>query len=75
MEKQLIERLKHITKKTKRRPVEDIHRSSDIVEFVLHEAEDFGIVVPVVTRALQKMQQNPNQDISDAIVSALEDFK
>ena len=63
------------TRNKRRRSVEDIHRSLDIVEFVLHEADDLGILTSVVTRALQRMQENPNQDISDAIVNAIEDFK
>jgi hypothetical protein len=73
MNDMLFAKLKHIHKR--QRSVEDIHRSLDIVEFVLHEAEDLGILTAVVTRAIHRMQENSNQDISDAIVSALEDFK
>ena len=36
-------------------PVEDIHRSLDIVEHVLHEAADYGITSLVVTYALRAM--------------------
>jgi hypothetical protein len=73
MEKKLFDKLKKITNKTRRRPVEDIHRSMDIVEFILHEAEDFGVVIPTVTYALRHMKENPNLDISDAIVLGYED--
>jgi hypothetical protein len=73
MNDMLFAKLKHTHKR--QRSVEDIHRSLDIVEYVLHEAEDLGITTSVVTRALQRMQENPDQDISDAIVNAIEDFK
>jgi hypothetical protein len=71
-EQRLVEKLKKITCKNKTRPVEDIHRSMDIVEHVLHEATDLGIAPNVVTWALKYMKQNPKLDISDAMVMALE---
>ena len=73
-EKKLIEKLKKITGKHKTRPVEDIHRSLDIVEHVLHEASDYGITAQVVTWALKLIKENPKLDISDAMVLALEEW-
>lgn len=72
MEQKLLQRLKKYTMK-QRRSVEDIHRSLDIVEHVLREADDLGITAHVVTWALKHMKENPGLDISDAIVLALED--
>ena len=72
MEQKLLQRLKKYTMK-QRRSVEDIHRSLDIVEHVLREADDLGITTYVVTWALKHMKENPDLDISDAIVLALED--
>lgn len=54
-------------------PVEDIHRSLDIVEHVLHEAADYGITPLVVTYALRAMKENPKLQISDAIERGLEE--
>jgi hypothetical protein len=73
MEHKLFTKLKKYTNKRKR-PVEDIHRSLDIVEHVLHEADDLGISPAVVTWALKYMKENPNLDISDAIVLAYEEW-
>lgn len=53
-------------------PVEDIHRSLDVVEHVLHEARDLGCETYVVTYALKAMKENPKLQISDAIVMAIE---
>ena len=39
-------------------PAEDIHRSMDVVTYVLHEADDYGITVEVVTYALKMMKEN-----------------
>ena len=55
-------------------PVEDIHRSLDIVEHVLHEAHDLGCSVEVVTYALKMMKENPKMQISDAIVSSINEW-
>ena len=55
-------------------PVEDIHRSADVVMYVLHEADDYGIVIQVVTEALRIMKENPTLQISDAIVLGLEKY-
>lgn len=74
MEQRLFKKLKDITAKKRRRPVEDIHRSMDIVEHVLREAEDFGLTVHVVTWAIKHMKENPSLDISDAIVLGLEEW-
>ncbi len=74
MEQQLFNRLKKLTAKRRPRPVEDIHRSMDIVEHVLHEADDYKLTAQVVTWALKYMKENPNLDISDAIVLGLEKF-
>lgn len=54
-------------------PMEDIHRSLDIVEHVLHEAADYGITSLVVTYALRAMKENPKLQISDAIERGLEE--
>ena len=74
MEQRLFKKLKEITAKRRSRPVEDIHRSMDIVEHVLHEAEDFGLTVEVVTWALKYMKENPKLDISDAIILGIEEW-
>ena len=55
-------------------PVEDIHRSMDIVEHVLNEAYDLGCAPQVVTYALKMMKENPNLQISDAIVSSINEW-
>lgn len=73
MEQRLFEKLKQITKKRKR-PVEEIHRSLDIVEHVLQEATDFGLGPEVVTWALKYMKENPHVDISDAIIAGYEEW-
>ena len=72
MERRLFDKLKEVTAKKRKRPVEDIHRSLDIVEYILHEADDFGITPKVVTWALKCMKENPKLDISDAIVLGYE---
>lgn len=74
MEQRLFKKLKEITAKRRSRPVEDIHRSMDIVEHVLHEAEDFGLTAEVVTWALKYMKENPKLDISDAIILGYEEW-
>lgn len=74
MEQRLFNKLKEVTAKKRRRPVEDIHRSLDIVEHILHEAEDLGITRNVVTWALKYMKENPKLDISDAIVLGYEEW-
>ena len=55
-------------------PVEDIHRSMDVVTYVLHEADDYGITVEVVTYALKMMKENPKMQISDAIVNSINEW-
>ena len=55
-------------------PVEDINRSMDVVTYVLHEADDYGITTEVVTEALRIMKQNPTMQISDSIVLGLETY-
>lgn len=74
MEQRLFKKLKEVTAKRRQRPVEDIHRSYDIVSHCLHEAEDFGISAWVVTSALKHMKHNPNLDISDAIVLGMDEW-
>ena len=74
MEQRLFNQLKKITAKRRSRPVEDIHRSMDIVEHVLRDAEDFGLTAEVVTWALKYMKENPRLDISDAIVLGYEEW-
>ena len=55
-------------------PVEDIHRSLDIVEHVLNEAHDLDCSVEVVTYALKMMKENPKMQISDAIVNSINEW-
>jgi hypothetical protein len=52
--------------------VEEIHRSLDVVEHIIREANDFGLTTRVVTWALKSMKENPKQDISDAIIAGYE---
>ena len=54
--------------------MEDIHRSMDVVTYVLHEADDYGIAAEVVTAALKAMKENPKMQISDVIVLGLEKY-
>lgn len=54
--------------------MEDIHRSMDVVTYVLHEADDYGLTVKVVTSALRIMKENPKMQISDAIVAGLDEW-
>ena len=55
-------------------PVEDIHRSLDIVEHVLNEARDLGCEVEIVTYALKIMKENPKLQISDAIIASINEW-
>lgn len=55
-------------------PVEDIHRSMDVVTYVLHEADDYGIAAEIVTAALKAMKENPKMQISDAMILGLESY-
>ncbi len=55
-------------------PVEDIHRSLDIVEYVLRDARDLKVETQVVTWALKCMKENPQLDISDAIQMGYEEY-
>jgi hypothetical protein len=55
-------------------PVEDIHRSLDIVEYVLRDARDLKVETEVVTWALKRMKENPKLDISDAIQLGYEEW-
>jgi hypothetical protein len=54
--------------------VEDIHRSIAVVDLILFDSKDLGIQTEVVTWALKYMKQYPTQDISDAIISAYEEW-
>jgi hypothetical protein len=60
--------------KHKPRPVEDIHRSLDIVEHVLRDARDLKVETEVVTWALKRMKENPKLNISDAIQMGYEEW-
>ena len=60
--------------KPKPRPVEDIHRSLDIVEHVLRDARDLKVETEVVTWALKRMKENPKLSISDAIQMGYEEW-
>lgn len=73
MEQRLLKQLKKLTQK-RRRPVEEIHRSLDVVEHILRESDDFGVTPEVVTWALKYMKENPNLDISDAIILGYEEW-
>jgi hypothetical protein len=53
---------------------EDIHKSLDIVDAILHDARDFKLETEVVTWALKYMKRNPNLTISDAITLAYEEW-
>jgi len=55
-------------------PVEDIHRSLDVVEHVLRDAHDLKVETLVVTRALKRMKENPALNISDAIILGYEEW-
>jgi hypothetical protein len=74
MEQRLFKKLKDITAKKRRRPVEDIHRSLAIVECIIRDADDFGVTAHVVTLALQHMKHDPKLDISDAIMLAYDEW-
>ena len=54
--------------------MEDIHRSMDVVTYVLHEADDYGLTAEVVTAALKAMKENPKMQISDAMILGLESY-
>lgn len=56
-------------------PVEDIHRSLDVVEHVLRDAHDLKVETLVVTRALKRMKENPALNISDAIILGYEEWQ
>ena len=55
-------------------PVEDIHRSLDIVDHVLRDARDLKVETEVVTWALKRMKENPKLSISDAIQMGYEEW-
>jgi hypothetical protein len=61
--------------KPKPRPVEDIHRSLDVVEHVLRDAHDLKVETLVVTWALKHMKENPKLTISDAIILGYEEWQ
>ncbi len=61
--------------KPKPRPVEDIHRSLDVVEHVLRDAHDLKVETLVVTWALKRMKENPALNISDAIILGYEEWQ
>jgi hypothetical protein len=46
----------------------------DVVTYVLHEADDYGITIEVVTYALKMMKENPKMQISDAIVNSINEW-
>ena len=72
-ESKLFDKIKQLAlKKTTKAPVEEIHRSLDVVEHIIREANDFGLTTEVVTWALKSMKENPKQDISDAIICGYE---
>jgi hypothetical protein len=69
----LFNKFKKIVKgKQSKRPVEEFHRSFEVVDIVLKDAMDFGMETTVVTWALRLMKNNPEMDISDAIITAYE---
>jgi hypothetical protein len=61
--------------KHKTRPVEDVHRSLDVVERVLRDAHDLKVETLVVTWALKRMKENPKLTISDAITLGYEEWQ
>lgn len=72
-ERKLVDKIKRLSlKKTTKAPVEELHRSLDVVEHIIREANDFGLTTEVVTWALKSMKENPKQDISDAIIAGYE---
>jgi hypothetical protein len=60
--------------KPKPRPVEDIHRSLDVVEHIMKDARDLKIDTEVVTWALKCMKENPALNISAAIILGYEEW-
>ena len=72
-DKDLFNKFKKIVKgKQSKRPVEEFHRSFEVVDIVLKDAIDFGMETKVVTWALKLMKTNPKMDISDAIIHSYE---
>lgn len=74
-DKDLFNKFKKIVKgKKSKRPVEEFHRSLEVVDIVLKDAMDFGMEIEVVTWALKLMKNNPKMDISDAIITSYEEW-
>lgn len=60
--------------KKKQRAAEEFSRSLDVVDWVLQEARDLKIEVEVVTFALKFMKEDPEMDISSAIMAAYDNW-
>jgi hypothetical protein len=65
---------KTVRGKQSKRPVEEFHRSLEVVDLVLKDAIDFGMETKVVTWALKLMKNNPDLDISDAIIQSYDTY-
>jgi hypothetical protein len=75
-ESKLIDKLRRLTlKKSTKRPVEEFHRSFEVVDHILEESNDFGVTTIVVTLALKYMKENPSITISDAIILGYENWQ
>ena len=60
--------------KKKKRAAEEFSRSLDVVDWVLQEAIDLKIEVEVVTFALKFMKEDPELDISTAMIAAYDNW-
>jgi hypothetical protein len=63
-----------ISRKKKQRAAEEFSRSLDVVDWVLQEARDLRIEVEVVTFALKFMKEDPDLDISSAMIAAYDNW-
>jgi peptide subunit release factor 1 (eRF1) len=63
-----------VSRKKKQRAAEEFSRSLDVVDWVLQEARDLRIEVEVVTFALKFMKEDPDLDISTAMMAAYDNW-
>jgi hypothetical protein len=74
IETKMIKKIKKFSLSKQKRSVEELHRSFNVVDLIMRDAHDLGLTSEVVTWALKSMKDNPEQDISDAIIAGYEQW-
>jgi hypothetical protein len=73
-DKEFFDRIKHILLRRRKKSIECIHQSIDVVTYYLNDAHDFGLASEVVAYALKYMKENPKLDISEAMAMGYEEW-